>query len=349
MPQESPHRLVGLVVFVLPAKPGTSSVLPKFFRIHPAALCLTWIPCAKAPRLLRRQTSWTRPKARRPSQHLTTTGGNVTNERGLRILFDSYWSSKGWRTEPNTSDEDFAYARDSGYMFDPKNLNHDEVVKWLLASARRVSREDVANAFMTSFRSRKLDWRSALGSYAFARNFPDHRFAVDGRYSFSSRVCVICGLYAERSEIDLNVLNFERHKWGGVEHDVPTYAAFDLDQFSSVEPPEPGKDDRQLLDGILKAAEALAPDARVADLERALTGMFRSNRGERRIVIEILGICGILQPKSHLGYFERFPSFAERETDYPPVHKIDWRYPVCWWRGRDRVDRRAVSDYFGRA
>lgn len=276
-------------------------------------------------------------------------GENLTEKRGLGILFDTFWTSKGWKAEPRTSEEDFALARDSGYMFDPKSLDHDDVVKWLLASARRATREDIADAFMASLSSRRLDWRSALGSYAFARNFPDHEFAVDARYSFSSRLCVICGLYAERKEIDLNVMNFERHKWGGVRHDVPTYAAFDLDQFSSIERTKPLGRDRQILDGILNASEDLAPEARVADLEKSLTGRFRSNKWERRVVIEILGICGILQPDGHRSYFEEFPTFAERETDYPPVHRIDWRYPVCWWRGRDRTDHRAVSHYFGRA
>ena len=269
------------------------------------------------------------------------------DERALKILNDTFWSSRGWKDQPSTPPADLEYARDAGYMFDPIDLSHDDVTEWVTKSLAKSRARDVADAFAASLSTRRLDWRSALGSYGCARSFPDHRFTIDSRYSFSSRLCTTCGEYEQNAQIDMSVMNFERHKWGGVRHDDPAYVAFDLEEFAALEKPKSTPADREILGKILDAANDLAPNARPSDLERALSPLIRSNRSERRVVIEILGFCGILQPDGHAGYFDGFPTFAERESDLPPVHKIDWAFPVCWWRGSHGVSYRALEHYFG--
>lgn len=46
---------------------------------------------------------------------------------------------------------------------------------------------------------------------------------------------------------DLNVLNFERIKWGGLRHGDLLYTLFDLEQFTKEEIPEPVTDDIEIL------------------------------------------------------------------------------------------------------
>ena len=268
------------------------------------------------------------------------------DRRALKVLFDAYWSSAGWKDSVQISPDDFAYARAAGYVFDPVEKSHTDLVAWVRESRSKVSAREVADAFVASLSTRRLDWRSALGSYGYARNFPNHPFTIDPPISFSGRLCTLCGKYPE-VKVDLTVLNFERHKWGGVRHDDPAYVGFDLEQFRRLDVTKPTAKDRDILRKVLRKADGLSSRAKVSDLERAIAPFFESNRNERRIVLDILGLCGVLQPKAHAGYFEGYPGFAEREFDLPPAPKLDWRYPVCWWRGADGLHGPAVDHYFG--
>ena len=89
------------------------------------------------------------------------------DKKAKKILFQTYWSSKGWKMdeERQTSPEDFAYAKEKGVMFDPITISHDECVKRLVELAKSVSMEQVAKGFLCSLSTRRLDWRSAVSSY----------------------------------------------------------------------------------------------------------------------------------------------------------------------------------------
>ena len=96
------------------------------------------------------------------------------DEKALQILIDTYWS-KGWKRDKTIDSADFEYARQAGYMFDPVTVAHDDIVARLLTIRNRVSVEQVTDAFMASLSTRRLELRSALGSFSFAAHFPDHR------------------------------------------------------------------------------------------------------------------------------------------------------------------------------
>jgi hypothetical protein len=46
----------------------------------------------------------------------------------LKILSGTYWTSEGWKKQPEISAEDFSYAKTAGLMFDPIRLTHDQAV-----------------------------------------------------------------------------------------------------------------------------------------------------------------------------------------------------------------------------
>ena len=82
---------------------------------------------------------------------------------GLKILFDTFWSNKGWKKATN-SKEDFRFAKEQGYMFDyPKTLSHEEALAQLKKVVKQVNPKDVANAFLYSLTTCKLEYRSILG------------------------------------------------------------------------------------------------------------------------------------------------------------------------------------------
>lgn len=263
----------------------------------------------------------------------------TSDKRATAILMNTYWSPAGWRTDPTVAPEDYAYAKSRGVMFDALQLSHEEAIEAAVEAAANVRQTEIVAAFVASLGSRRLDWRSALGSYAVARHL--------GRHTLSGAAdrlrCTCCGLYASNA-IDLNVLNFERLKWGGVRHLDPTFISFDLRTFLAGEQPCPADDDFIILRDVLDAARAMTETARLKHLEKTLPKSLRSNSAERRTLIAILGYAGILIDKSRPSFRERFVPDCERERT--PWHTDDWPYPVQWWTGRCGVDEDAVHDWF---
>jgi hypothetical protein len=264
----------------------------------------------------------------------------MTDKRALKILCDAYWTGDEWRTSPVVTAEDFAYARGRGVMFEPVLIEHDEVISRLVGACRGINVTDLANMFLASLCSRRPELRSALGSYAVFRHLGPH----SGQ--FEQHVCVICGLAKPRGRPeDLNVLNFERFKWGGVRHDQPVYAALDLELFLREQPLAPQAKDIELFHAILKAIQKVPPETTAAEVQAKLPRSLKSNKAERNVILAILGFCGILSSSGHPDYRERFVPPPERSL--PHRRFVDMPYPACWWRGTDGVNVNAVKEFFG--
>jgi hypothetical protein len=156
--------------------------------------------------------------------------------------------------------------------------------------------------------------------------------------------CETCGFSETRRPEDLNVLNFERFKWGGARPTDPLYAALDLELFAKERPVRATSADREALAEILNRAGALAARAKPGDLDRAIGDAIPGNSPERRTLISILAICGVLEPAGHPSYrrtFVRASTIPE-----PPGSNNDWDYPAAWWRGSDGVSQAGVKEWF---
>ena len=129
-------------------------------------------------------------------------------------------------------------------------MDYAEAQDRLLSALGNLNRRVVAaDAFPGSLSSRRLDRRSAFGSYAVFQHLLKHRL------TFASPQRVVCGLYGEEKLRKLCVLNFERFKWGGVRHDQVIYAAKDLELSLGVEPPHPTAADGGIFRARLSAVE----------------------------------------------------------------------------------------------
>ena len=81
--------------------------------------------------------------------------------------------------------------------------------------------------------------------------------------------------------------------------------------------------------------------ATVPTLARA--GLIAGNVAERRVLMEILGACSVLQSAAHPGYRDRFIRYEERDRPSRPV--ADIAYPAAWWTGADGVNEEAVREF----
>lgn len=260
------------------------------------------------------------------------------DKRALKILNDTYWSASGWRRDAMIAPSDFAYAKSQGLMFEPILLTHDQANAAATTAIRQTSPEAVSHAFVASLSSRRLDLRSALGSFAVGRHLVNHHKTEFG----PSPICTYCGEYD--TGVDPNILNFERFKWGGVRHDKPSYIALDLQCFLREESSTPTPHDYDILRSIIHAAKSIGPTYRLADLDKAIAKMLPSNSNERRSLIGILGYAGILIDRSRPSFLSRFVPCSEREQT--PWSKDDWPYPVQWWNGSHGVNDTALFEWF---
>jgi len=271
------------------------------------------------------------------------------DKQALKILFDTYWSSSGWkgagnlRWKPTTPPEDFDFALRAGTMFRPRKLTHAGAIERTIELRDRIKPRDVGTAFAYGLESGAMGLRSALGSYAVALNMPRHKFKT----SRGEAHCVICGDYRDAyDDEDINILSFERHKWGGVRHTDPSYIAFDLERFEAEYCPVHAKKGMKLLQKLISAVEQIPPGGRRSELVRATKPIIPGNDAARLTVLTILGYAGVFQIPNLSGFFDAFTNACDRkETSYS---EDDWEYPIRWWSAGNGINNKAVQFWFGR-
>lgn len=256
----------------------------------------------------------------------------------LRPLMDTYWSSDGWRQPPaQVPAENRARAESAGVMFaEDDRADHDGWVTRARNAADRADLYEVAQAFLASLTSRRLDLRSALSSLILARVLPDHPYTTNAQ----STACSICGL-DPTSSTDLNVLSFERFKWGGVRKLDIRYVTFDLEQFEAAPKLKATQNDTDLWRSMLQAIGRSDLTTTANTLTRALRPI-PGNLAERSSLVGTLGVCSVLQTTEHRGFVESWTDYSERNL--PKRHFIDAPYPVCWWTARDGVNKEALQE-----
>lgn len=263
------------------------------------------------------------------------------DKRALKILMDAFWSPAGWKPEAMrcASIEDFEYAKTRGAMFDPVMLDHASVQAEIAALVQKLDRRRVADAFLASLSPRRLDWRSAFGSYVVFQHMPLHAEPPTGQS------CSVCGMYSGRREEDLSLLNFERFKWGGVRHDQPGYAAFDLGQFLLETIPPPSAEDVRIFHGVIDAIRTAPAEATSAAVQARLSRALKSNKAERDCLVALLGFAGILETPGYPGYSDAYVPVTQRQL--PGRRFVDMPYPACWWTTGHGLNQTVLSEYFG--
>lgn len=273
------------------------------------------------------------------------------DKQAKKILFQTYWGSKGWKNKEDriTANKDFLYAKEKGLMFEPLSISHDECVARIFALSKEIQQGKVIQAFLSSLSSRRLDWRSSIASWYLAEKIIPHyytpkvsgHFYENGEISQTIYTCKICsdwnetlGGYEYYENEDINVLNFERIKWGGVRHGNLIYTLFDLEQFQRAVITQPTKKDIKIFKEILSVVENAQPNDYPSSLLKPVSEIedFKSNKSERQVLLELLACIGVLKPASYNRSLRG---------------KSDWHF-VEYWRGEDKYDTEAVKNLFGK-
>ncbi|WNS41505.1 hypothetical protein [Paenibacillus sp. MMS20-IR301] len=260
------------------------------------------------------------------------------DKQARKILMNTFWTSAGWKGTPSPfTGDDFDYAKSKGLMFDPVTITHDGIIERLHELHGSITKERVAAAFLHSLSTKKVHLRSALSSWALTSSVPVHTYEQRSvvRPNYSS--CGDCNFHRLMSDRDygnedLNVLNFERVKWGGIRLNWLVYCWMDLELFSKEEPVESTAEDVAILSGMLEAVQDCGDYEGARMLEKRWKDIVPSSKNERDVLMEIWGYAGILvpldTPRKRRGGSSDYESVAE-------------------WQGNDRYSREAVEHYFG--
>jgi len=290
---------------------------------------------------------WSRNVSKKAQREIaaTATAAGV-DARAVNILFNAFFDeddeNMSWVEKLDVPKADYAEAKAAGLMFDPIKLEHDEFISWVLDARDQIEPLAVSAAFAASLDSRRMDTRSALGSYAHVLHLARHTFEAGKR----SSACTVCGASKLANKVDLSSRNFRRFKWAGnIEQGDLEYIGCDLQEFAklkTVPQPEGGFAGMR---GVLDAIRSLPKTAQLSELNKALAGQFQSNKHERQVVLEILGYAGVLKPKGWPCFFDGWVRPADRKEP-SNFYKKEWQFPVSGWTGNDGINEEAVRFWF---
>lgn len=211
-------------------------------------------------------------------------------DAGLKTLLALYkYSPHGCKP---ISEEEIALAKKEGYLFDyPEYKSHSEALNRLTNVLVQIDPKDIANAFLFSLSTRRLEYRSALGSYYYAKAIPPHEITKSHNEFFAARNdgCCLCGWTAwakEPGKLDLryglNFLNYQRYKYGGnpIGSVKLTYILFDLEQFLKLPKVTPVKEDAEILNKILSCVDSLNDKDKAGKLRDAVAKFYNSTKIE---------------------------------------------------------------------
>lgn len=277
-------------------------------------------------------------------------------DEGLKILYKlvKEWSLDGSKV----SDEELALAKEKGYIFDyPQYESHTDALKRTALIISQIDPKDIANAFLFSLSTRKLEYRSALGSYYYAKAVPEHEFMKSHNEELAAAFCdcYFCNWSAWKKNpteydkrYELNFLNYRRYKDGGsaVGDITLNYALFDLEQFIKLPKVIPTEEDKLIFKKILSCVNQLNDSDKAGKLRDKIikSHIFKTNKDQVSVLLGELGICGILAGKDYPSYDVRFANEYERD---PVEYRNDFAYPLNRWYARDGINKNKLKEVFG--
>ena len=260
--------------------------------------------------------------------------------RALQILLDY-----DVLAPKETSAEDFHYAKGAGYMFDNIEQTHDEAIEIAFQELEKCDKKQITNLFLASLSTHNLDWRIGLPTFAIMQTFPKHTFAHYANKDFDQTVCKIC--CSEKSTtVDLNFINQCRFSVGGIIGDEIYDFAFLLEQQNKLSDLKPTAEDFRIFNEITNLILQCPDDEKPNSLQKKLKTVkgFKSNEVERRGLLETLGFCSILETEKHKGFLSTFTKLGLAPSN---GRSSDWKYPVDWWKGKDKINKMAYNFWFG--
>jgi len=244
-----------------------------------------------------------------------------------------------------TSQEDFAYAKKHGLMFDLRRMSHDAIVAWAIDEFAASRKSEIVRSFFIGLGLNEAYLRSAISAYAVMTNFPQHKYTTTEQ---NSDFCAICGMMRDKN-INLSFLN--KCRWTGslVGRD-PSVLAFYLQQGNKMSIDKTKLMANAEKNGVYKFIQILEliasslGDEKPSTLYKKIKKIpsLKMSTNEARYLLDALGYCGILQTSKHVGFIYKYTGHLSPSKS----RSSDWGYPVDFWTGMDGVNFDALDYWF---
>ena len=213
---------------------------------------------------------------------------------------------------------------------------HDDLNRDVRDAAARLDASALARAFVAALPARRFEAWSALASFALARTLPEHAFVA----APAGHACRVCGAVERLDAFETGHFAAARST-GIVRTDSLRYTRYDLERFAGDVYGSPNDDDRAFFDLAIARIANVPLETKTFAAEKALGALIPS-RIERKLLLGVLGVCGVLDSPERPGFWPGFVPFEARvRLDAAP-----YTYPVTWWR-RSYGVKRAALDAFG--
>ena len=239
---------------------------------------------------------------------------------------------------------------EKGVLLPPLDRDHDEIINELMEIWKTIDLNDLVNGFMYSLSTGKNEYRTALGSYFFAKGIEKHKPERTNLYSGHDG-CKVCGLnndngYMCHIEDSISRYVLYHPQFATIANiQRADYVLFDLKQFKELPKVSYKQEDVDILIYILKCAESMGANNKYSALQKLITksGNVNANGMETNVILGVLSECGILQTPEHRGYAEKFTPCDGRGF---MGYESELFYPLFHWRGKNGIDKKALKDIF---
>jgi hypothetical protein len=237
----------------------------------------------------------------------------------------------------------FNHLKSVDLAFDPIDISHDQLVDGAINQFKKTTKDSVANYFLIGLNENFPQLRSALAAYAVMLNYKNHKYSTREHLN----QCNICAGFKDYIKIDLTTLN--RYRWSGTiigNASEPDNLFFILREHNKLDLLEASETQVnyfiKFLEIISEADNEEKPSALVKRIKSRL--QVKISTEEIRGIIDTLGYAGILQPKSHERWIDKFHGYLTPRSS----RSSEWSYPVDFWRGADGINMESIVFWFSK-
>ena len=239
---------------------------------------------------------------------------------------------------------------DKGILLPPAERGHDEMIDELMELWKAIDLNDIVKGFLYSLSTGKSEYRTALGSYFFAKGMEKHEF-VSVNLTSGHDGCCHCGLNVNdigRCHVEDSLSRYALYypQLDTIKYmQRADYALFDLKQFKELPKVSYTKDDIDILVYILKSAADMGANNKFTALQKQIIRARKTdlNGNDINVILGVLSVCGVLQTPEHRGYAEKFTKLGDRGFE---GYETELFYPLYYWRGKHGVDKISLANVF---
>lgn len=280
-------------------------------------------------------------------------------EQSLKLL--KRFARKDFRVLWRSSIKEYLPAVSEGTMkLADEVYEHDEAVRYAKELISTLNPKDLAKAFLYGVAHDAPEYRTALSSYYFIKNLPEHKFEksyvgsnVNGDV-YSEHICEVCQYNSQLStepkmqfwHINTDMESFYFKASLPFCYNLNTAIIY-LKEYKRLPVPASTKEDYDLFKQIIALIESLPDNAPPSKLRKELkqSGLVKMTIDQINAFIDMLGYLNILHTDDSFGVTVGHT----RECDmlYPLSDRTYFAHPVNRWTRKSGIDYEMIDMLFG--